>query len=180
MKIGARDPDEMTADQRATYDLIASGPRGGVPYPFLAMLDAPDFAAAIQSVGAAIRFSGKLDGRLREVAILAAAAAYGSGYEWTYHEAIGRQLGLTDGELSAVLAGTGDGLGEVEAAIVALVFTAVRERRADPAALALLTDRLGRAEATEVVTVAGYYPLLALFLSAGELDTPLPRSIGAQ
>ncbi|MEQ9690380.1 MAG: carboxymuconolactone decarboxylase family protein [Bauldia litoralis] len=174
MLIGARDIGEMTAEQRATHDRIASGPRGGVPHPFFAMLDAPHFAEAIQSVGEAIRFHGVLDQRHREVAILAAAAAFGSGYEWTYHEAIARDLGLSDAELAAVRDGSGTGLPDVEQAIVGFVFKAVRDRQSDQDVLARLSADLGRAGATEIVTIAGYYPLLALFLSAGELDQPMP------
>lgn len=165
----------MTAEQEAVYAAIAAGPRGGVPLPFLAMLDTPKLAGAIQSVGEAIRFSSKLDDRLREIAILAAAAAWGSGYEWAYHEDIARRLGMTAADLSAVRDGSGVGLIAVEAAIVRFVFTAIREHRAGRDDLRCLVELLDRERATEVVAIAGYYPLLALFLSAGELDTPLPE-----
>ncbi|PZQ97652.1 MAG: hypothetical protein DI533_10775 [Cereibacter sphaeroides] len=174
MLIGARDVAQMTPDQKEIHDLIASGPRGGVPLPFLAMLDAPAFASAIQSVGETIRYRGTLDARLREVAILAAAAAYGSGYEWTYHEKIARDLGMTDAEIGAVLDRSGIGLPDEEALTVAFVFTAVLERRADAGQLGHLVTLLGRQAASEIVVIAGYYPLLALFLSAGALDQPLP------
>lgn len=175
MLLGARDLSEMTPLQRATYDMIAAGPRGGVPFPFLAMLDAPNFAEAIQSVGEAIRFHGQLSDRLREVAILSAAAAYGSGYEWGYHEKIARDLGLGDAELDGIRSGTGADLSEVERASVQFIFSAVLERRADHQLLERLVALLDRTRATEIVTIAGYYPLLALFLAAGGLDTTLVK-----
>lgn len=179
MLIGETDLERMLPAQKAAYDLIKSGPRGGVPHPFLAMLDAPAFAEAIQSVGAAIRFHGVLDDRMREVAILAAAAAYGSGYEWGYHDAIAMRLGMTAAERQAILDGSGAGLGPAEMACVRYVRHAVIRRVADQAALAELVTALGRQAATEITVISGYYPLLALFLSAGQLDTPLPERIEA-
>ncbi|VDC25003.1 carboxymuconolactone decarboxylase family protein [Pseudogemmobacter humi] len=179
MLIGETDPEKMRPAQRAAYDQIASGPRGGVPFPFLAMLDAPQFAAAIQGVGEAIRYHGVLDDRLREIAILAAAAAWGSGYEWAYHDAIAARLGMTPDERGAVLDGSARGLAPAEALCVRYIRAAVLERRADQDLLAGLVAALGREAATEITTIAGYYPLLALFLSAGQLDSPLPERIAA-
>ncbi|MCA3575055.1 MAG: carboxymuconolactone decarboxylase family protein [Aestuariivirga sp.] len=175
MLIGARDPQSMTAAQRQAYDVIASGPRKDVPLPFLAMLDVPELADAIQNVGARIRFSGGLDPRLREVAILATAAAFGSGYEWDYHEPIGRSLGLDAAEIAAIRSGGRCGR-PAEDAIVAVCRAAVRERRIPEEQLLTLVGLIGRGAASEVVAIAGYYQMLALFLSAGALDHPLPST----
>ena len=179
MLIGATDPATMLPAQKAAYDLIASGPRGGVPYPFLAMLDAPKFAEAIQGVGAAIRYHGVLEPRLREIAICAAAAAFGSGYEWTYHDEIAVKLDMTAAERQSILDGSGAALSAPEALCVRYVFSSIQNRTADQSLLAGLVAAYGREAATELTVIAGYYPLLALFLSAGQLDSPLPESIDA-
>ncbi|ODN72313.1 carboxymuconolactone decarboxylase family protein [Methylobrevis pamukkalensis] len=182
MQIGASDPNAMTSAQKAVFDAIASGPRGDVPRPFLAMLDSPVLADAIQGVGAAIRFSGALPADLREVAILAAAAAYGSGYEWDYHEPIGRREGLGDAVIEAARSGDVAALDPVDPAAAIIVFChrAIAGNVADAAALAHLSTTLGRGAATDVVAIAGYYPLLALFLAAANLDHPVPNpGIGA-
>ena len=177
MPIGAADPDRMTAEQRTVHDRIAAGPRGGVPRPFLAMLDSPGLADAIQGVGAALRFSGALPEDVREIAILATAGAFGSGYEWDYHEPLARRAGVSDGAITAARTGDVTALAaeEVAAAVITVCHRAVRDNRADREALALVSARVGRAAATEVVAIAGYYPLLALFLAAADLDHPLPR-----
>lgn len=175
MLIGARDPDGFTPLQRASYDLIAAGPRKDVPYPFLAMLDAPELANTIQTVGAAIRFSGTLSDELREVAILATAGAFGSGYEWDYHAAISRRLGMSETLLEATKTGVTSAIEADNDAclIIRLCRAAVLERTIPSTVLSELVLALGRTSATEVVAIAGYYPLLALFLSAGELDHKL-------
>jgi 4-carboxymuconolactone decarboxylase len=172
MPIGASDPGALTPAQRRVYDRIAAGPRGSVPKPFLAMLDAPEIAGAVQAVGATIRFGSTLDPRLREVAILAAAAAWGSRYEWDYHVPIAHGLGVEPEELAAIREGSGRGLAPVEASTVEFVFAAVRERRADREALSRISALAGRTGATEITAIAGYYPLLALFLDAADIDEP--------
>ena len=177
MLIGEKDLAAMTADQRAVHDRIAAGPRGSVPSPFFAMLDSPGLADAIQAIGETIRYRTQMSDRLREIAICAAAAAFGSGYEWDYHDRLGIAAGLDRAERAGILDGTGSGLPPQEAAVVAYVFTAIRERRADQEILATIVEAHGREIATEITAICGYYPLLGLFLSAGALDTPLPREV---
>lgn len=176
MLIGVRNVAEMTPAQRKVHDAIASGPRAGVPLPFLAMLDVPDLAHAIQSVGAAIRFSGALPAPLREVAILATAAAFGSGYEWDYHLPIARDLGVAEATIAAARSGQpSEAATPAEQAIVALCRNAVLNSRVDQDRLKELVDDIGAAAASELVAIAGYYQLLALFLAAGALDHAVTR-----
>ncbi|WP_347310756.1 carboxymuconolactone decarboxylase family protein [Defluviimonas sp. SAOS-178_SWC] len=167
----------MTAEQRAVHDRISNGPRGGVPLPFLAILDSPALCDAIQGVGEAIRYRSKMTDRQREIAILAAAAANGSGYEWDYHDKLAVKAGLTPAERQSILDGSGDGLTGGDRAIVRYVRHAVQARRANAEELARIAKAFGPEIATEATAIAGYYPLLALFLDAGELDTPLPEKI---
>jgi 4-carboxymuconolactone decarboxylase len=177
MLIGARDPETMTSEQRRVYDAIASGPRKGVPLPFLAMLDSPQLVNAIQAVGATLRFSGVISDELREVAILATAAAVGSGYEWDYHARIARNLGLSQTAIDATIAPqNASALDEPVRLTIALCRAAVLERRIPQDLLQDLVTHLGRSVATEIVAIAGYYPMLALYLSAGGLDHPLPNA----
>ncbi|MEF2070594.1 carboxymuconolactone decarboxylase family protein [Consotaella aegiceratis] len=170
MLIGARDVTAMTQEQVGVYRAIASGPRGDVPYPFLAMLDAPHLADAIQQVGAAIRYGGEITDELREIAILATAAAFGSGYEWDYHAAIARRLGMSEERIAACSSAEVDEVEAADRAIIRLCRAAVLERRVPPRLLEDLVAAVGRKVASEVVAISGYYPLLALFLAAGELD----------
>jgi 4-carboxymuconolactone decarboxylase len=174
MLIGSKDPEKMSAEQRRVYDAIATGPRKSVPAPFLAMLDAPVLADAIQAVGATIRFSGAAPDALREIAIMATAAAFGSGYEWSHHVAIARPLGVPETVIAATLSGRTDELDDKTAQLViTLCRSAVLERRIRQDELGRLVALVGRAVASEVVAIAGYYPMLALFLSAAELDHAL-------
>jgi 4-carboxymuconolactone decarboxylase len=159
--------------QRRVVDLITSGPRGSVPSPFLAMLDAPHLAVVIQEVGAAIRFGSTLPDALREIAILATAGAVRCGYEWNHHAPIARLAGLSDGLLDATRPDARTPApSEPEATIIALCRELVADNVAKPATLAAAIDQLGRTGASECVAIAGYYALLANFIKTGGFDQP--------
>jgi 4-carboxymuconolactone decarboxylase len=112
-------PDELTAEQRQVYDTINQGPRrvahqglespvglvddeGRLQGPFNAMLFHPAIGMALQELGRALRFSGQLPPRAREIAILIVAASERSDFEWTAHAAIGAHLGLTATEIDSL------------------------------------------------------------------------------
>jgi len=167
----------MNPVQKHVYDAIAAGPRGSVPAPFAAMLDAPHIAATLQAVGVAIRFGGTLPDDLREVCILATAAACSCGYEWNYHVEIARKLGVSEALIAAAWGETPDDtVGPVHAALIELCFDLVRDHRVSPMLISVVVEMIGRECASEVVAIAGYYQALALFISAADVDEE-PREL---
>lgn len=179
--LGVRDPATLKPDQRIVYDKIANGPRGSVPKPFYAMLDAPILADAIQQVGATLRYHSTLRDDHREVAILSAAGAVGSGYEWGYHAPIAAGLGVP----AEVIDATWPEATTLELAapwktIVDLCRALVARRDADQHLLDEAIAQFGRQGATELIAIAGYYPLLATFLKCGRLDLPFEESLRLQ
>jgi len=166
--------DGATAEQRWVVDLIAAGPRGSVPKPFLAMLDVPRLAEAIQEVGVVLRYSSSLPPSLREIAILATAAAVPCGYEWNYHAPIAREAGVPDAVISATRARVAGGtIDAVAASVIDLCRAVVATGEARAGELAAVVDRLGRVAATEIIAIAGYYRLLAGFIKTAGFDEPL-------
>jgi 4-carboxymuconolactone decarboxylase len=108
-------PDELSAEQRRVYQMITSGPRacgrqafplsdadGRLHGPFNAMLLAPDVGYPLQELGAALRCRGRLSPRARELVILTVANTLNSQFEQQAHEAVGRQVGLTDDEITTL------------------------------------------------------------------------------
>ncbi|MFC0303155.1 carboxymuconolactone decarboxylase family protein [Rhizorhabdus histidinilytica] len=161
-----------TREQRRVAELIASGPRGSVPSPFLAMLDAPPLAEAIQAVGAVLRFSSILPDAEREIAILATAGAVRCGYEWNYHAPIARAAGVAEAVVAATLPDAFGMEDEPAATLIRLCRRVASEGESDPDLLTAAVERFGRAGATEIVAIAGYYRLLAGFIKAGGFDQP--------
>jgi len=106
---------DLTPAQRQVYDVILGGPRasgsqafriqddsGGLEGPFNAFLLQPAVGLVLQEVGSAIRYQGELSARAREIAILIVSAEWDSAFERHAHEAVGRSVGLSDGEIEAL------------------------------------------------------------------------------
>jgi alkylhydroperoxidase family enzyme len=67
------------------------------------LVNSPDMARAFNGVGNFIRFKSKLDPRLRELAILQVGWLEKSEYEFTHHVKIGREFGVTDDDIAALM-----------------------------------------------------------------------------
>jgi 4-carboxymuconolactone decarboxylase len=173
-------PDELDAEQRAVYDALADppgrvglAPNGSLHGPFDAMLRAPRSGAALQSVGAALRYGGVLPERVRELATLQVAAHHRSDFEWNAPAPLAAAAGLPAALLDAVRTG-----GPVEpddpaerAAAVA-VAQLLERGDVDDDVWAGAVGHLGEAGAVELITLVGYYSLLAMQMRV--LRVPLP------
>lgn len=182
-------PDDLDPERRAVYDAIAGGPRalgpqlfrltdsqGGLEGPFNAMLVSPGVGMALQRLGAAIRFETGLSDRCREIAILTLAAARDSAFEWYAHEAIARRAGLTQDELDALHDGQSPAsLSPAESVSHDTVVALLDHRDLDDAQFEQARDVLGLEGLVELVTLTGYYDLLALSLRA--FRVPLPDDV---
>jgi 4-carboxymuconolactone decarboxylase len=173
-------------DQQRLYAAITSGPRGGSQQPFAlvdevgalagpfnAMLLQPGLGAALQALGAAIRYQGTLPARTRELAILVVAGHWSSAFEQHAHEAAGRRAGLSEEELAAVRAGAEPDLADpAEQAAVRVAQTLVRAGDLDDAEYAGAVAQLGEAGVFELTTLVGYYATLALQLRVFRVGLP--------
>ena len=173
-------PDELDAEQRAVYDALVDppgrvrlAPDGSLQGPFDAMLRAPRSGAALQSVGAALRYRSALPERVRELATLLVAAHHRSAFEWYAHAPLAAAAGLTDALVEAVRTGGSvepDDWAERAAAVV--VPQLLTSGDVDDEAWGAAVDMLGEAGAVELTTLVGYYSLLALQMRV--LRVPLP------
>ena len=67
------------------------------------LVNSPDMARAFNGVGSYIRFKSKLNPRLRELAILQVGWLEKSEYEFTHHVKIGKEFGVTDEDIAALM-----------------------------------------------------------------------------
>jgi 4-carboxymuconolactone decarboxylase len=173
-------PDELDPDQRAVYDALADppgrvglDPDGSLQGPFDAMLRAPRSGAALQTVGAALRYRSVLPERTRELATLQVAAHHRSDFEWYAHAPIAAAAGLPAALLEAVRTGGSvepdDPAERIAAVVVAQLLTT---GDVDDGAWASAVEHLGEAGAVELTTLVGYYALLAMQMRV--LRVPVP------
>ncbi|MBV8925792.1 MAG: carboxymuconolactone decarboxylase family protein [Bradyrhizobium sp.] len=67
------------------------------------LVNSPGMGKAFNDVGNYIRFKSKLNPRLRELAILQVGWLEKSEYEFTHHVRIGKEFGVTDEDISAMM-----------------------------------------------------------------------------
>lgn len=169
-------PDALTDEQLGLYDAITTGPRaqgrqhfaltradGSLTGPFDAFLRAPAVGAALQELGAALRYRTDLDDRSRELAILLVAARWDSAFERESHEAVARGIGFTDEEILALRAAD---LGPFSGRELTVGRTALAllDGDLDDTDWAAAVDALGETAIFELTALVGYYATLALQL----------------
>ncbi|GGR76896.1 hypothetical protein GCM10010269_15140 [Streptomyces humidus] len=185
-------PGDMSEEQAAVYRSISGGPRAAGPQlfaltdsegrlrgPFNAMLLSPPIGAALQAVGAAVRYRSSLSDRVREMAVLLVAAHWGSAFEREAHEAVGRVCGLTEEELASLRSGAlpdvtdPDETTALRATASLLHSGSLGDDEYDAAVSAI-----GERGLFELTTLVGYYSTLALQLRvfAGEEGKPRPSA----
>jgi len=180
-------PASLTSEQREVYDAIAGGRRaqgpqlfrlvddeGGLEGPFNAFLLQPRLGNTLQAVGSALRYETSLSDRAREIAILVVSVHWESTFEWYAHEAVGRNVGLTDDELEALGKRRYDAFTGDEQVIARTTHLLVDERDLDDDAYAEALAVLGEPGLFELLTLVGYYAALALQLRV--LRVPAPGS----
>lgn len=176
-------PGDLSEAQLEVYEAIAGGPRATGPRafaladdegrlrgPFNAMLLSPPVGNAVQSVGAAVRYGSTLGDRARELAILAVAGHWDSSFEREAHEAVGRNVGLTEEEMATVRRGEIPRLDLAERAVLAATFALLKDGDMSDEEYQAAVGAVGERGVFELTTLVGYYGMLALQLRvfAGE------------
>lgn len=166
-------PDEMTADQKAVYDKIISGPRGKLVGPLRAALHNPSLADAWQALGQVLRYETSLPQDLNELAILVAARHWNSELEWTIHAAAARKAGLDEQLIEAIrICGTPQFTRDEEREIYEFSRDLLENGKVTEGAYSALLDRWGPLGAVELTALVGYYSMVAMTLNAHGIPLP--------
>jgi 4-carboxymuconolactone decarboxylase len=171
-RIAKLPPESLDPGQRAVYDSIAGGRRaqgpqlfrlvddsGALEGPFNGFLLQPRLGQALSALGSAVRYETSLSDRAREIAILVVSVHWDSEFEWYAHAAVGRHVGLTDDELSAIGARRFEELPDDEGDLASDAYAAA-------------VDALGESGLFELLTLVGYYAALALQLRVFRVAAP--------
>jgi AhpD family alkylhydroperoxidase len=147
--------------------------QGALVGPFNAYLYSPRVGDLVQALGAALRASENLSRRTQELVILATAADCDSEYEIEAHRQLAFAAGLRPDDVRAVLAGDDPPLDDpVEQAALQTARALLARGDLDDAEYEKATGVLGPASLVELITLVGYYRLVALQLRVFRIPLP--------
>ena len=138
-----------------------------------ALVNSPAAARAFLGLGQFIRHGSRLDPRLREMAILQVGYLARTPYEWSHHIKIGRDFGVTDDDIRALIAeteGKATGLDE----LTRTVLRAAREITADgepcEATFAALARHLDPERLVDLTVTIAFYNAVVRVLATLQID----------
>ena len=176
----------MTAEQREFYDRYTTGVRAG-PGTAFALVDADGqligppavwvlsqpLGLALEQFGYAIRYQLNLSRRAQEIAILMVAEHRHSEFERFAHAQAGAKAGLSEEDLAALAAGNPPALRTAEERAVHEVTRRVLDSGSlDADEYQRYADTLSVPRLFELVTLIGYYLMLATQLSVFDIQPP--------
>lgn len=133
----------------------------------------PDALRAFQGLGGYIRFGSKVDGRLRELAILQVGYLARAPYEWSHHIRIGRDFGVSDADIAALIADT-EGRPATLDALASLVLKGAREMTSAGAMSAgtftSLQAHLDNEQLVDLIVTIAFYNAVVRVLGSLEID----------
>ena len=160
--------ERLDAEGQRVFDLIvtpdsryASGLRG----PIGMWMYSPPMAEHLFPASTYLRFGAdnERDQRLVELAILTAARALDSQYEWSAHEGLGRAAGLEEGIIELLRFGRPlegvdtPGLGETERTIVTMVRQLIEAPKVDAETFATARRLFGEQGLMDLAGLVGHY-----------------------
>jgi len=179
-------PEHLNDAQRALYDRLVesfvpwadqsgfevTAPDGSLRGPLNPVLFSPALGAAQVEVFRADRTSTSLSPRVHEVVILTVGAAWGSDYELYAHTAVGKQAGLSDGVVEALVAGKPpDFHNDQEAVAHELTRQLVGRHRITADTYARAEQAFGHKGLVDIVILVGLYLATCALVNAFEEDT---------
>src|SRR5579872_6453892 len=98
--------DQMTPEQQEGYRFLVDGPRGRLPGPYKVWVHNPKLVHAAAPLGQHFTpGASSLSEREREIAVLVITAKWHSAYPNNAHEKRGKEVGLPDAAVEAIVAG---------------------------------------------------------------------------
>jgi alkylhydroperoxidase family enzyme len=140
---------------------------------FNALFNAPKAARAFLGLLQYIHYGSKLNPRLRELAILQVGWLARSPYEWSHHVKLGRDLGVSDADIQALIDGNDDKSSSLDA-LSNLVLRGAREMTTggamrDATSTALQAD-LGNEHLVDLTLTIAFYNAVVRVLGTLQID----------
>ena len=164
--------EQLTEPQaQALAEFVAA--RGQPTGPWNVLLRSPELMKRTRGLSDYLRFESVLPGYLRELVILMTARQWGQSYEWNAHYPLALDEGLSVQLTQAIADGRRpEGMVEEEAILYEFCMELQRNHGVSDATYERAVERFGEQGVVEIVSLAGYYTMIAMVLNTAR--TPLP------
>jgi 4-carboxymuconolactone decarboxylase len=166
--------ERMTEDQIRINDEISAKRSGGqASGPFGLWLRTPELADRANKFGSYLRYDTSVPQRLVELAVLAIARHWTAQYEWFAHARYVEKVGLDPAIAEAIRTRkTPDIAKDDEKAVYALTMELCEDRTITDETYARALDLFGEQMVLELVTIIGFYTMVAVVLVSFRVDIP--------
>jgi 4-carboxymuconolactone decarboxylase len=160
-------PEKQDDRLRELLSAMPRTPDGTVMNLFATLAHHPGLLKRWTAYGGLLLQGGKLPGRDRELAVLRTAWNTGATYEWEHHVSIGRQVGLTDEEITRVGRGPEDpAWSAADASLLRAADELHSDARITDATWSELAGRYDEAQLVELCMLVGQYHTVAFALNS--------------
>jgi 4-carboxymuconolactone decarboxylase len=177
--------DKLTAAQKKAIEEFKAARSADITGPFVPLLRSPEVLSRARAMGDYLRYKSSLPPRLSEFVILMTARQWTQNYEWSAHEPLARQAGLSPEVIKAIAEGRRpERMADDEDTLYTLWDELHRNQSVSDATYARAVATFGEAGVIDTLGIIGYYTMLAMVmnttrtpLAAGATPalTPFPR-----
>lgn len=179
------DPTALKGSAAELYSRYASGERtapgtdftlitsdGQLTGPPAAWMLSPDLGLGLERLGHGVRFELTLSPRSREIIILMVATVEDSPYERYAHHQAARRAGLSNAEIQLLDQGAFVAADDIEGIIVRTAESVLAHDTVGDDLWGVAEATIGRQAVFEIVTLIGWYRLMALQLRIFNIAPP--------
>lgn len=132
-------------------------------------------------LGGSLRYDGKLDPVIRELAIVRVAVLMDSEYEVFYHDHYLSELGVAEEKIRAVREGAeSDQFNDIEKAVLRLTDTVIAKYKPEDKEFQFLLNELGMQAFHELIFNIGYYMMTAVYMETFDVKVEEPPLYATQ
>lgn len=162
--------DQVSEELRATFDKMEARGRR-VLNIFKVIAHCPDVGRDFLNLGNSLLRKGRLDPRLRELAILRVGHLAQANYEWTQHVAVAKRVGVPEAQIQALPSWQESNLfNDHERAILQYTDEVAEQIRVVDATFQRIRSFLSEEQIVELTTVIGYYGMVSRILEALQVE----------
>jgi 4-carboxymuconolactone decarboxylase len=164
--------EALTEAQRKAIAEFKAARSADISGPFIPLLRSPEVMTRARAMGDYLRYRSVLPPRLSELVILLTARQWTQNYEWSAHEPLARQAGLSAATIAAIAAGRRpDAMAQDEEVLYTLCDELRRNQSVSDATYARAVAAFGEQGVIDALGITGYYTLLAMVMNTTR--TPL-------